>query len=147
MGLMLSSCASSLQTFSQARIPAAPVAQLALPELTMTARTWPWLLTSEPRPTSMGAAVTRFLVKSAAALVGRSARMSARSGLPLALMPAVTEENLKPLGRKIGPDSVISGVSPENQRARAESQTWATLPSPWQLHRNSDSEGKRSNPC
>src|SRR5439155_22850008 len=79
LGLILRNCARPLQTFLQARIPAAPVAQLALPELTITARTWPWLLASELRPTSTGAAVTRFLVKSAAALVGRSARMSARS--------------------------------------------------------------------
>src|SRR5437660_189810 len=79
---------------------------------------------------------------------GRSVGENERKvGLAAGLMPAVTEENLKPLGRKICPDSVISGVSPENSRARAESQTWATLPSPWQLHRNSDNGGRRSNPC
>src|ERR1700751_202499 len=99
-GLTLRYRASSLQTFLQATIPATPVAQFALPEFTMTARTFPRDLLNEARPTSTGAAAIRFFVKSAAAFACRSATISARSGFALALIPAVAEENLNPLGRK-----------------------------------------------
>src|SRR5271165_203987 len=89
-----SRCAAWLQVSRQARRPGCPVAQLALPELTRTARTRPLLFARAARPTSTGAATIRFLVKRAAAVARGSARISARSGLPLALIPAVTAENL-----------------------------------------------------
>src|SRR5947208_5229894 len=146
-GLILSRCASSAQTLLQAPTPACPVAQLALPELTRTVRTCPPLLASERRPTSTGAATIRFFVNNAAAAALRSARISARSGLPLDLIPAVAEENLNPLGTKIGPEPVISGVSPENSLARAEWQTLATRLLPWQLRHSSGSGDRHSNPC
>ncbi len=78
----------SRQTCWQAWIPALPVAQLALPEFTITARTRPRLAASDARPTSRGAATTRFLVNTAAAVVPGQASTSARSGRPLALIPA-----------------------------------------------------------
>src|ERR1700690_25519 len=104
--------AVAVQVWRQARRPGCPVAQLALPEFTRTARTRPLLFASAARPTSTGAATMRFLVNRAAAVARGSARISARSGLPLALIPAVTAENLKPFGRKIGPDAFIRGASP-----------------------------------
>ena len=48
-------------------MPARPVAQLALPEFTTTARTHPPVESSAARPTSTGAATTRFFVNNAAA--------------------------------------------------------------------------------
>src|SRR5712692_7629098 len=49
-------------------MPARPVAQLALPEFTTTARTRPPVESNPARPTSTGAATTRFFVNNAAAL-------------------------------------------------------------------------------
>ena len=109
-GLTLNRRAASAQTILQAPIPSEPVAQFALPEFTITARTRPRLLVSEARPTSTGAATTRFFVNSAAAVVRRSATISARSGFPLALIAAAIAENLNPWGRKIGPDPLIRGA-------------------------------------
>jgi len=57
-------------------MPARPVAQLAFPELTTTARTRPPVESNDARPTSTGAATTRFVVNNAAALA------------PFALQPA-----------------------------------------------------------
>ena len=60
---------SSRQTRWQAFIPDGPVAQFALPEFTITARTRPRLAANEVRPTTRGAATTRFFVNMAAAVV------------------------------------------------------------------------------
>lgn len=95
------SVASPAQTSRQALIPALPVAQLALPEFTMTARMRPRVAASAARPTSRGAATTRFLVNTAAAVVPAQASTSAKSGRPLALIPALADEKLKPAGRHI----------------------------------------------
>src|SRR5689334_22684670 len=92
---------SSWQIRWHALNPALPVAQLALPEFTITARTWPRLAAKDARPTSRGAATTRFLVKTAAAVVPAQASTSARSGRPLALIPAQAAEKLKPAGKWI----------------------------------------------
>jgi len=46
-----------------------------------------------------GAATSWLLVKQAAALAGVSQTASATSGLPLALMPALVEDQRKPRGR------------------------------------------------
>src|SRR5947209_2810047 len=92
--LAFSSFAVAAHTALQSRKPRLPVAQFAFPEFTTTARTRPPVWASAARPTSIGAATTRFFVNSAAAELRRSARIIARSGRPLALMPAVTEENL-----------------------------------------------------
>src|ERR1700694_5095589 len=106
-------------------MPARPVAQLALPEFTTTARTRPPVESNEARPTSTGAATTRFVVNNAAAVAPpaaaelrsawtlrlRSGRAragarphtstNARSGRPLTLMPAATAEKENPAGRRI----------------------------------------------
>src|SRR6476646_7788155 len=65
----LSNLAISAQTALHARRPAGPVAQLALPEFTTTARTRPRAVFSDVRATSSGAATIRFFVKTAAARV------------------------------------------------------------------------------
>src|ERR1700733_353717 len=81
-------------------MPRRPVAQLAFPELTTTARTRPPAETSARRPISTGAATTRFCVNRAAALAPSTASASARSGRPLTLMPAATAANENPVGRR-----------------------------------------------
>jgi hypothetical protein len=102
--------AVSAQIVLQARTPASPVAQFALPEFTTTAPICPLLLARAARPTLTGAATTKFFVNSAAALAFGSARIRPRSGLPLALMPAVVAENLKPLGRKIAAEGIMRAI-------------------------------------
>ena len=79
--------------------PGLPVAQLALPEFTITARIPPRLAANDARPTSRGAATTRFLVNNAAAVVPGQASTRARSGRPLALIPAQAAEKLEPGGQ------------------------------------------------
>jgi hypothetical protein len=76
------------------------VAQFALPEFTITARMRPRLSANEARPTTSGAATTRFFVNMAAAVVPWQAWTRARSERPLALMPAQEAEKLKPAGRQ-----------------------------------------------
>src|SRR5438270_10798598 len=117
--------AVSEQTLLQFRMPTWPVAQFAFPEFTITACTRPLLFARAERPISTGAAVIRFRVNSAAAEVLGSAIMSARSGFPLALMPAFTAENLNPLGRNTGSAGIIPAVSPKSLQAQVGSQTGA----------------------
>src|SRR6266536_4547311 len=118
-GLVFSKCANSEQINLQARNPDGPVAQFAFPELTMTARTRPFVLPSEARSTSTGAATMRFFVNRAAAVARDSVTISARSGFLLDFIPAAMAEKVKPLGRKIGPEPLISGASPENSQVQA----------------------------
>src|SRR5579864_2337954 len=139
--------AVSAHTDLQARTPAGPVAQFAFPEFTTTARVRPRLCNSALRPTSTGAATTRFFVNRAAAEVCGPASMSARSGLPLTLIPAVAAENANPLGRKIGPESLIPEASPASSPAQAEWRSAATRLSPSPLHHSGGSGGRRSNLC
>ena len=106
-GLQLSADATSAVMASAFRMPGSPVAALELPELTMTARAesegtrW--------RDTMTGAPQTLLVVKTPAAAAGRSETKSARSGLPLALMPQVVPEAEKPDGREVG-IGVLLGV-------------------------------------
>ncbi len=93
-GLTPNRRAVSRQTALQARVPSGPVAQFALPEFTITARTWPLLLVSEARPTSTGAAATRFFVNSAAPVV---VRFSA------GFEPGSDRRKFEPLGKKNRP--------------------------------------------
>src|SRR5690242_19629442 len=53
----------------------------------------------------MGAAATRLDVNMAAPMVPVSATATARSGLPLALIPAVVAPHRKPAGRLVASDS------------------------------------------
>src|SRR5262249_40213394 len=94
--------ARSLQTLRAARSPGRPVAQLALPAFTITARTLPLEAARRSRPTMSGAATTWLRVNIAAAEAPFEARANARSGLPLALMPAAHAENRNPWGSASG---------------------------------------------
>ncbi len=93
--------AVAVQERRQASMPGSPVAQLALPELMRTAVTRPPLAARWLRPTMTGAATTWFEVNMAAALAPVGQRASARSGLPLALIPAVADAHWKPRGRLV----------------------------------------------
>src|ERR1700682_1575538 len=124
-------------------MPARPVAQLAFPEFTTTARMRPPVASNEARPTSTGAATTRFFVNNAAAVAlpataelrsawtGEGARphtsTSARSGRPLTLIPAATAEKENPRGKRIFSGERRSEVMPESSTnfwAAARSRTW-----------------------
>src|SRR3989338_5233283 len=85
---------TSRHIISASRTPPAPVHALALPLLTTTAWMNPRLI--RLIPTSTGAALTLLVVKSAAAVAGRSEKIKARSFFLLFLMPQVTPANLKP---------------------------------------------------
>jgi hypothetical protein len=89
------------QTCWHAFRPASPVAQFAFPELTTTARIDPRLAFKAARPICTGAATTRFFVNMAAAFVRAQHSISARSGRPLALIPAAIEANENPSGSSI----------------------------------------------
>ncbi len=77
------------------RSPRSPVAALAHPAFTTTARAWPPRRCS--RETTTGAAWARFVVKTPAAAQVRSATSRARSGWS-GLMPAATAAARKPRG-------------------------------------------------
>src|SRR5258708_33324696 len=128
-------------------MPARPVAQLALPEFTTTARTRPPVESNDARPTSTGAATTRFFVNNAAAVAppaaaalrsawtGEGARPhtspSARSGRPLTLMPAATAEKENPKGKRIFSGERRSGGMPETSTsflAVGKIQKWGDSP-------------------
>src|SRR5579885_798314 len=90
--------AAAAQTCSHASIPICPVAQFALPAFTATTRMRPLLRARCFRPTMIGAATTRLLVNMAAAFAGASATATAKSALPLGLIPAFTAAKQKPSG-------------------------------------------------
>src|SRR5258708_11133425 len=125
-------------------MPARPVAQLALPDSAPTEQPGPPVESNDARPTSTGAATTRFFVNNAAAVAppaaaalrsawtGEGARPhtspSARSGRPLTLMPAATAEKENPKGKRIFSGERRSEVMPESSTrfwALAKLQTWA----------------------
>src|SRR5258708_5380744 len=108
-------------------MPALRVAQLALPEFTTTARTRPPVDSSDARPTSTGAATTRFFVNNAAAVAPSAASTSARSGRPLTLMPAATAEKENPAGRRIFSGERRSEVMPESSTSFWAAARWRTL--------------------
>src|SRR5271155_184139 len=128
-------------------MPARPVAQLAFPEFTITARTRPPVESNDARPTSTGAATTRFVVNNAAALAPAEASARARSGRPLALMPAATAENANPRGKRIFSGERRSRIMRESSTslwAAAKLQTWADPHGPSLLRRNNKNEGTDS---
>src|SRR5580693_1090444 len=117
-------------------MPARPVAQLAFPEFTRTARTRQREESRLARPTSTGAATTRFCVNKAAAVAPLAASARAKSGLPLALIPAATAEKEKPSGRRTFSGERRSEVmrgSSASLWAAAKWQTWATRHGPSRL--------------
>src|SRR6266478_4216665 len=78
--------------------PEAPVAQLALPALTTTARMRPLDSRRFFFERVTGAATTRFCVKTAAADAGTSLDISARSSAPVFLRPQAVAAKRNPLG-------------------------------------------------
>src|ERR1700739_1536588 len=78
--------------------PCAPVAQLALPAFTTTARMRPLDLRRFFFERVTGAATTRFCVKTAAAEAGTSLEMSARSSAPVFFSPHAVAAKRNPLG-------------------------------------------------
>src|SRR6267143_6750766 len=154
-------------------MPAPPVAQLALPEFTTTARTRPPVASNAARPTSTGAATTRFFVNNAAAVAPpataklrlawtlrlRSGRARegprphtstrARSGRRLTLMPAATAEKENPRGKRIFSGERRSEVMPESSTsfwAAARLQMWAHLRGPSLLRRSDTAWGTDNSP-
>ena len=85
---------TSAQESSARRSPGCPVEALAFPLLTTIAWRRPALTRSWP--TSTGAAFTLFVVKAATAVAGTSETTSARSFLPLALIPQATPAKRNP---------------------------------------------------
>ena len=82
-------------------IPSFPVQALAFPELTTMARQRPRLSTRFCRESKTGAAATRFVVKTPAAVVaGESEKISAKSNASrVFLIPAATAAPRNPGGR------------------------------------------------
>src|SRR5271169_5419213 len=109
-------CAQAAQVARAASRPAWPAAQLALPALMAATRTLPPVARRCSLSTINGAAVTRLAVKTAAALAGASATMTAKSVRPLFLSPALTAPKRKPRGRKNCEESLIAriGINPFN---------------------------------
>src|SRR6266404_4008064 len=78
--------------------PEAPVAQLALPALTTTARMRPLDSRRFFFERVTGAATTRFCVNTAAAEAGKSLEISARSSAPVFVKPQAVAAKRNPLG-------------------------------------------------
>src|SRR5208337_2218594 len=131
-------------------MPARPVAQLAFPEFTTMARTRPLVASNDARPTSTGAATTRFFVNNAAALAPLAASTSARSGRPLTLIPAATAEKQNPWGKRIFSGERRSDVMPESLTSFWAVAKWQTSAGSHgsSLLRRSDRVGDTyNNPC
>src|SRR6266403_5239655 len=93
--------------------PCGPVAQLALPALTTTARMRPLDSRRFFFESTTGAATTRFCVKTAAAEAGTSLEISARSSAPVFFKPQAVAAKRNPLGSAdSGGDGVISRQLP-----------------------------------
>src|SRR5208283_974220 len=94
--------AAATQVATQPSMPGSPLAQLALPELTSTAATRPPVAARWRRPTVTGAATTRLEVNMAAPTAAPDpaprAIATARSRLPLDLIPARTAPHWNPAG-------------------------------------------------
>src|SRR5579863_4410142 len=101
-GLHLSSRATAAAVARDAARPAAPVAQLALPELQPMARAFSRDLARCCCEMITGAAFTWFVVKTAAATASEPEVMSARSGRPLALSPHAPDAKRNPRGTCAG---------------------------------------------
>src|SRR6266446_5389738 len=93
--------------------PCGPVAQLALPALTTTARMRPLDSRRFFFESTTGAATTRFCVKTAAAEAGTSLEISARSSAPVFFKPQAVAAKRNPLGSAdSGGGCVISPTLP-----------------------------------
>ena len=109
--------ATSAAIRSASRIPCSPVAALALPLWTRTARMAPFALCA--RDSSTGGAAVALRVKTAAAGTVASAATSATSGRPELLIPAVTPAAAKPRGCRMPTATGPARRAPRTRRARA----------------------------
>ena len=104
--------AASATVRSAAAWPAAPVAQLALPAFTTTARMWPFDARRCSLERSTGAATTRFCVKTAAAEAGTSLERIARSSAPVFFKPQAVAAKRNPRGKEASESACfINGTS------------------------------------
>src|SRR5208283_2823935 len=107
--------AVSSTVFSEAARPAGPVAQLALPAFTMTARIRPFEARKFSLETTTGGATTRFCVKTAAAEAGTSLESSARSSAPVFFRPQAVAEKRNPRGRAVSERTFFIGYESERR--------------------------------
>ena len=101
--------AASSTVLTEAAYPTVPVAQLALPALTMTARMRPFEAFKWALETTTGAATTRFCVKTAAAEAGTSLERSARSRAPVFFRPQAVAAKRNPRGRAASEGACFMG--------------------------------------
>src|ERR1700674_3506922 len=91
--------AASATVRTAAAWPAAPVAQLALPAFTTTARMRPFEVRKCSLEMRTGAATTRFCVKTAAADAGTSLEKRPRSSAPVFFKPQAVAAKRNPRGK------------------------------------------------
>src|SRR5215467_6546959 len=91
--------AASSLVRNETRSPCSPVAQLALPALTTTARIRPLDACRFFFESITGAAKTKFCVNTAAAEAGTSLEIRARSNAPVFFRPQAVAAKRKALGR------------------------------------------------
>src|SRR6266849_1635376 len=111
-GIQPSRFAASATVRSAAAWPAAPVAQLALPAFTTTARMRPLDARKCSLEMRTGAATTRFCVKTAAAEAGTSLERIARSRAPVFFKPQAVAAKRNPRGKEASESACfINGTS------------------------------------
>src|SRR5258705_4599265 len=111
-GVQPSRFAASATVRSAAAWPAAPVAQLALPAFTTTARMRPFDARRCSLEMRTGAATTRFCVKTAAADAGMSLERIARSSAPRVFKPHAVAAKRNPRGKDASESACfINGTS------------------------------------
>src|SRR5271168_4107826 len=121
-GLYPRSFAASFTVRSAAAWPTAPVAQLALPALTTTARMRPLEDLRCWREITTGAATTKFCVKTAAAEAGTSLDKIARSSAPVFFSPQAVAAKRKPRGRDDSERACFKAWAPEGLARRTRKQ-------------------------
>src|SRR5207249_10004353 len=111
-GVQPSRFAASATVRTAAAWPASPVAQLALPAFTTTARMRPFDARIFSLEMRTGAATTRFCVKTAAAEAGTSLERIARSSAPVFFNPQAVAAKRNPRGKEASESACfINGTS------------------------------------
>src|SRR5258708_8725744 len=111
-GLQPSRFAASATVRTAAAWPASPVAQLALPAFTTTARIRPFDARKCSLEISTGAATTRFCVNTAAAEAVTSLEITARSSAPVFFRPQAVAAKRNPRGKEASESACfINGTS------------------------------------
>src|SRR5258708_9703730 len=106
-GLQPRRFAVSATVRTAAACPAAPVAQLALPAFTTTARMRPFDARKCALEISTGAATTRFCVNTPAAEAGTSLERIAKSSAPVFFRPQAVAAQRKPRGKKASDETSV----------------------------------------